>query len=250
MQAIDAPCHASRRLSCIVEFATAVIIAFEVPPDADADFTAAWERTHTATISGTTLHRALREDVGLRFVAVGPAHEPDPTPFKSHAGVYEVVRVDGRPDVTGGVVLINPFDVPTDDDERFLAGWDRARTVLAQQQGYVGTRLHRSLTPADFRFVNMARWSSPLMFARAQASRVPGGGRRDAVPVAPRALHARVTVQVASAARRAPRARSHSASSAASPRIAASSGVRLSWPIQLMSAPLSRRRCAASRCPP
>jgi hypothetical protein len=39
--------------------------------------------------------------------------------------------------------------------------------VLAQQQGYHGTRLHRSLTPADFRFVNIARWSSPLMFARA-----------------------------------------------------------------------------------
>ena len=157
----------SRRLIGIVEFATAVVIAFEVPPDADADFTAAWERTHTATISGTTLHRALREDVDFRFVAVAPAHEPDPTPFKSHASVYEVVRVHGRPDVIGGVVLINPCEVSPYDDERFLTGWDRARTVLAQQQGYLGTRLHRSLTAADFRLVNIARWSSPLMFARA-----------------------------------------------------------------------------------
>jgi hypothetical protein len=40
MQAIDAPWCAGRTLSDIVAFAAAVIIAFEVPPDADADFTA------------------------------------------------------------------------------------------------------------------------------------------------------------------------------------------------------------------
>jgi heme-degrading monooxygenase HmoA len=61
----------------------------------------------------------------------------------------------------------NPFEVPPDADEQFLTGWDRARAVLARQQGYLGTRLHRSAAPADFRFVNIARWSSPLMFARA-----------------------------------------------------------------------------------
>jgi hypothetical protein len=40
--------------------------------------------------------------------------------------------------------------------------------VLAQQRGYLGTRLHRSVGPADFRFVDITRWSSPLMFARAR----------------------------------------------------------------------------------
>jgi heme-degrading monooxygenase HmoA len=121
------------------------------------------------------LHRALREDVDFRFVVVAHVDDPaaweqaisDPMPFTYHAGLYELARVDGRPDVTGGVVLINPFEVPPDADEQFLTGWDRARAVLAQQQGYLGTRLHRSATPADFRFVNIARWSSPLMFARA-----------------------------------------------------------------------------------
>jgi heme oxygenase (mycobilin-producing) len=88
-------------------------------------------------------------------------------PFTSHASVYEVARVHGQPDVSGGVVLINAFEVLPDADEQFLTGWDRARAVLAQQQGYIGTRLHRSAAPADFRFVNIARWSSPLMFARA-----------------------------------------------------------------------------------
>jgi heme-degrading monooxygenase HmoA len=113
--------------------------------------------------------------VDFRFVAVAHIDDPaaaeqaisDPMPFTSHASVYEVVRVDGRPDVTGGVVLINPFEVPTDADEQFLTGWDRARAVFAQQQGYLGTRLHRSAAPAAFRFVTIARWSSPLMFARA-----------------------------------------------------------------------------------
>jgi heme-degrading monooxygenase HmoA len=113
--------------------------------------------------------------VDFRFVAAAQVDDPraweqataDPMPFASHASVYEVVRVDGSPDVMGGVVLINAFEIPPKADERFLTGWDRARAVLAQQQGYLGTRLHRSLTPADFRFVNIARWSSPLMFARA-----------------------------------------------------------------------------------
>jgi heme-degrading monooxygenase HmoA len=166
---------ASRRLSDIVEFSAAVIIAFEVPPHADAEFTAAWERTRAAQISGATLHRALREDVDFRFVAVAQVDDPrageqtisDPMPFTSHASVYEVARVDGQPDVGGRVVLINAFEVPPDADEQFLTGWDRARAVLAQQQGYIGTRLHRSAAPADFRLVNIARWSSPLMFARA-----------------------------------------------------------------------------------
>jgi heme-degrading monooxygenase HmoA len=57
--------------------------------------------------------------------------------------------------------------VPAEADAAFLQGWNAARDVLAAQDGYLGTRLHRSLGAADFRFVNVARWSSPLMFARA-----------------------------------------------------------------------------------
>jgi hypothetical protein len=39
--------------------------------------------------------------------------------------------------------------------------------MLATQRGYLGTRLHRSVAAARFRYVNIARWSSPLMFSRA-----------------------------------------------------------------------------------
>jgi heme-degrading monooxygenase HmoA len=142
---------------------TSHITAFEVVPDHDDAFVAAWERAGRTAV----LHRALRADVEFRFVDVGREGVAAGMPFPAHAGRYEVVREDGTPDVAGGVVLINPFEVAQEDDERFLAGWDRARAALAQQRGYLGTRLHRSVGAADFRFVNVARWSSPLMFARA-----------------------------------------------------------------------------------
>lgn len=165
-----------------------LINAFEVPPDADEAFIAGWERARDflATRHGyqaPALHRALRADVDFRFVDVARVESPQAWKeaisdhafpgarmrFRSHSSVYEVVRDDGTPDVQGGVVLINPFEVPNEHDERFLVGWDRARDVLARQRGYLGTRLHRSLGPADLRFVDIARWSSPLMFAKALA---------------------------------------------------------------------------------
>jgi heme-degrading monooxygenase HmoA len=117
----------------------------------------------------------------LRFVNVARVDSPeswkraiaDPAfpggdmPFAAHPGLYEVVHEDGAPDGPGGVVLINAFAVPPEADERFVAGWHGARDLLAAEPGYLGTRLHRSLGPADFRFVNIARWSSPLAFAKA-----------------------------------------------------------------------------------
>ena len=159
------------------ERAVTLITAFEVPPDADEPFVGAWERARAAkgAVRATALHRALRPDVDFRFVEVTLADSAEasgedvPMPFPAHPGAYEVVREDATPDVAGGVVLINPFEVPDGEDERLLTGWDRARGALAQQRGYLGTRLHRSLGPARFRFVNVARWSSPLMFARALA---------------------------------------------------------------------------------
>jgi hypothetical protein len=107
------------------------------------------------------LYRALRPDVGFRFVSV------------AEGDGYEVVREHGRADTPGGVVLIDPFEVPAGEDDAFLAGWDAARAVLAAQQGYLGARLYRAGGPADFRFVEIARWSSPLMIQRAGARGIP-----------------------------------------------------------------------------
>jgi heme-degrading monooxygenase HmoA len=66
------------------------------------------------------------------------------------------------------VVLINAFEVPQGQDEAFLASWERAREHLQGQEGYISTRLHRSLVPdADFRFVNIALWRSAEEFRTA-----------------------------------------------------------------------------------
>jgi heme-degrading monooxygenase HmoA len=135
---------------------TTLITCFEVPPADDDAFVAACRCD--------ALYRALRADVDFRFVAIGPAGD---TPYRAHPGEYAVVHEEGRNEIEGGVVLVNPFEVPPEADEAFVAGWHRAREVLALQRGYLGTRLHRAVSPADFRFVNVARWSSPLMFARA-----------------------------------------------------------------------------------
>jgi heme oxygenase (mycobilin-producing) len=163
-----------------------LISAFEVPPDADEAFIAGWQQARDALkqrdgATATALHRALRPDAEFRFVnvthvqsaeawrrAIGDAELPGATTvFTAHSGLYEVLHEDGVPEGAGGVILINPFEVPTGDDEAFLTGWERARELLATQRGYLGTRLHRSLAAASFRFVNIARWSSPLMFSRA-----------------------------------------------------------------------------------
>ncbi len=70
------------------------------------------------------------------------------------------------------VILINPFDVPEGtDDEDFLSGWQRAAEYMAQQPGFVSTRLHRALAPdARFRFINIAEWASPRDFQAAVSS--------------------------------------------------------------------------------
>jgi heme oxygenase (mycobilin-producing) len=141
-----------------------VIALFEVPPGDDDAFLSAWERAGSA---GTRLHRAWRPDVAYRFVAVGSERRGD-TPFPSHRSAYEVVHADGLPDGTQGVGLVNPFEVPADADERFLAGWHRVRDLLARERGYLGTRLYRSTeAEARFRWVEVARWSSPLMYSKA-----------------------------------------------------------------------------------
>src|SRR3954454_2822034 len=165
-----------------------LINAFEVPPEADEPFIAGWERARDFLAArdafrAAALHRALRTDAELRFVDVATVDSPeswrravgDPAfpgaepAVPAHPGVYDVVHEDGEPDGRQGVILINAFEVPEDGDARFLDGWRRARDVLAAQRGYLGTRLHRSVAPADFRFVNVARWSSPLAFSRALA---------------------------------------------------------------------------------
>jgi hypothetical protein len=133
------------------------IDAFEVPPERDAAFVAAGP--------AGVVHRALRRDVLLRWVTVGEQPAALDVPFPRRGGSYEVVYEDGDVGGAGGVILIEAFD------ERFLAAWHAARDVLATQRGYLGSRLHRG--DGDLRFVNIGRWSSPLMHFRATKALAP-----------------------------------------------------------------------------
>jgi hypothetical protein len=109
--------------------------------------------------AGGVRYRALRSDVEFRFVSV------------AEGDGYEVAREHGAGGwdrIPGGVVLVDPFEVPTGEDDAFLAGWADARGALAERQGYLGARLYRATGPAQFRFIELARWSSPLMVQRAK----------------------------------------------------------------------------------
>ena len=69
------------------------------------------------------------------------------------------------------LVLINAFEVPPEDAERFIAAWEKTRDYLASQPGYVDTALHQAVTPgADFQFVNVARWQTAEHFQAATQS--------------------------------------------------------------------------------
>ena len=66
------------------------------------------------------------------------------------------------------VILINPFEVPAGEEERFLAAWHKADEHLRRAPGFLSTRLHKSLDPqAKFRFINVAQWESPQHFQAA-----------------------------------------------------------------------------------
>ena len=162
------------------ETSLTLVDTFDVIPAADDGFIADWERARELLLAGDAcremvLHRALRRDVDPRFVSLArvlsrPALEAvisDPAYPGLATSLYEVVREHGTPGVEGGVVLVDPITSPDGEDERLLEDWDRSRAVLGEQQGYLGTRLHRRVGSSGFRFVDIARWSSPLMFARA-----------------------------------------------------------------------------------
>ena len=119
------------------------ITFFEVPPDADEAFLAAW-----AQDGAGQLWRALRDDVALRFVAVEQAED----------GEYELTAEAGRNEVAGGVLLVQAVDDPD--------AW--AAEDLTGHRGFLGRRLYHSRD--DGEHLGMARWSSPLMIQRARQS--------------------------------------------------------------------------------
>ena len=126
---------------------TARLDAFHVPPDADAEFLADW----AGAGSGAALHRALRDDVQPRFVALGGDDD-------AGGETYEVVFSAGAAD--GGVLAVERF-APV--DAGFAPAWHALHALLAARRGHLGARL---LAGPDV--VALTRWSSPLMHQRAE----------------------------------------------------------------------------------
>lgn len=66
------------------------------------------------------------------------------------------------------IVLINPFEVSTEQLDETILMWEQARDFLQTQPGYISTELHQSLAPdARFRLINVAKWESAESFQAA-----------------------------------------------------------------------------------
>lgn len=59
----------------------------------------------------------------------------------------------------GQVVLINEFNVPPEDADRFLEVWADDAAFMKRQPGFISTQLHRG-TAGSSTFVNVAIWES------------------------------------------------------------------------------------------
>ena len=63
------------------------------------------------------------------------------------------------------ITLVNCFEVPSSREEEFFILWQQVNTYMRGKNGYLGHKLHRSLTSdARFRFVNVAQWASTESF--------------------------------------------------------------------------------------
>ena len=73
---------------------------------------------------------------------------------------------------TDVVRLINCFEVPPGREDEFFALFEQLNAHMAGKSGFVGNRLHRSLSPeARFRFVNYVEWESPAHLSAARDER-------------------------------------------------------------------------------
>jgi heme-degrading monooxygenase HmoA len=62
-------------------------------------------------------------------------------------------------DDDGPIVLINEFNVPPADTDRFLQVWADDAAFMKHQPGFISTQLHRG-TAGSSTFVNVAVWES------------------------------------------------------------------------------------------
>jgi quinol monooxygenase YgiN len=64
------------------------------------------------------------------------------------------------------VIVVNRFRVPEDEQEGFRADLERARELLAAQQGYAGGRIGRNADDPEL-WVLVTEWDGPGAYRRA-----------------------------------------------------------------------------------
>jgi quinol monooxygenase YgiN len=68
--------------------------------------------------------------------------------------------------VTGPVILINKFNVKSDEVEQFLKVWEEDATQFKNQAGFISAQLHKGIGKSTV-FVNYAVWESLKYFKNA-----------------------------------------------------------------------------------
>jgi heme-degrading monooxygenase HmoA len=68
----------------------------------------------------------------------------------------------------GPVILVNKFDVRSDDTTQFLSSWAEDASYFKRQPGYISAQLHRGVAGSGV-FLNVAVWESVDHFKRALA---------------------------------------------------------------------------------
>lgn len=68
--------------------------------------------------------------------------------------------------VAGPVVLINKFNVDSDEVEQFLKAWEEDATKFKDQSGFISAQLHKGIGKSTV-FVNYAVWESLNHFKNA-----------------------------------------------------------------------------------
>lgn len=66
----------------------------------------------------------------------------------------------------GQVILINKFNVNSDEVEQFLKGWEEDATKFKEQTGFISAQLHKGIGESTV-FINYAVWESLKHFKNA-----------------------------------------------------------------------------------
>jgi quinol monooxygenase YgiN len=66
----------------------------------------------------------------------------------------------------GPIVLINKFNVKSEEADQFLKAWEKDATYFKSQPGFISAQLHRGIGGSGV-FVNYAVWESTALFKKA-----------------------------------------------------------------------------------